>query len=439
MPLLDLKDGYSTKPQSRIFYGWWIVTGGFSIQLLIGSLLIHSFTAYFPLLEEEFQWSRAALSGAFALSRAESGLLGPLQGWLVEKFGPRMMVRLGMLVFGLGFILFSQIDSILGYYAAFFLMAAGSSIAGHLTIATSIINWFKRKRGIAIGIASTGFSIGGLLVPVVAISVTSLGWRPTALYSGLLIIMIGIPVAQLMRRDPEPYGYLPDGDIYTTDDDSSGNSNSSENVTNGDDSVSFTAKEAMATKTFWLLSMGHALSLLTVGAVSLHLIPHVIDSVGLTVTTASTAVAVMTIFNVFGQLGGGFLGDRYSKRKICAIGTLMHSLGLIVLAYSDTIFLVYIFAVLHGSAWGLRGPLMATIRADYFGRSYFPSIMGFSSLVVMTGMTFGPLFAGYMADIFGNYQMGFVIIAAMAAFGSICFFEAREPMLPKRLLVNRIP
>ena len=150
---------------NKFFYGWYIVSAGFSIQLLIGSLMIHSFTAYFPLLEAQFGWSRATLSGAFALSRAESGLLGPLQGWLIEKYGPRMMAVFGMCLFGIGFILFSQIDSILGYYVTFFLMAAGSSIAGHLTVATAIINWFNRKRGIAVGLSSTGFGLAGILVP----------------------------------------------------------------------------------------------------------------------------------------------------------------------------------------------------------------------------------------------------------------------------------
>ena len=154
---------------NKVFYGWYIVSAGFSIQLLIGSLMIHSFTAYFPLLEAQFGWSRATLSGAFALSRAESGLLGPLQGWLIEKYGPRMMAVFGMCLFGIGFILFSQIDSILGYYVTFFLMAAGSSIAGHLTVATSIINWFNRKRGVAVGLSSTGFGLAGILVPLIAV------------------------------------------------------------------------------------------------------------------------------------------------------------------------------------------------------------------------------------------------------------------------------
>ena len=177
----------------RIFYGWWIVGGCFSLQMLVGSLMIHSFTAYFPLLQSQFGWSRSVLSGAFALSRAESGLLGPLQGWLIDKFGPRVMVRGGMLLFGLGFIMFSRLDSVLDYYVAFLLMALGSSVGGFLTVATTVVNWFERRRGVAMGIAMSGFGIGGLLVPAIAWSLTELGWRQTAFISGVVIIVLGVP------------------------------------------------------------------------------------------------------------------------------------------------------------------------------------------------------------------------------------------------------
>jgi len=420
-----LTSDHKKNTNNKFFYGWYIVSAGFSIQLLIGSLMIHSFTAYFPLLEAQFGWSRATLSGAFALSRAESGLLGPLQGWLIEKYGPRMMAVFGMCLFGIGFILFSQIDSILGYYVTFFLMAAGSSIAGHLTVATAIINWFNRKRGIAVGLSSTGFGLAGILVPLIAWSLTTQGWRDTAFYSGIGIIIVGIPVSLILRRDPEPYGYLPDGD----------NRSEVGTIDNQDqDLTGFTVREAIKTSSFWYLGIGHALSLLTVGAVSLHLVPHVVDSVGLSVTIASTAVAVMTVFFVTGQVVGGFLGDKYSKRWLAAIGTLMHAVALLILAYSTNIIMVYIFSILHGSAWGLRGPIMATIRADYFGRAYFPSIMGFSSLIIMLGMTVGPLFAGYMADVFGDYKLGFIIISALAALGSIFFVLAKPPIMTERQL-----
>ncbi len=423
------------RPPGRVFYGWWIVGGGFSLQAIVGSLMIHSFTAYFPLLQAQFGWSRALLSGAFALSRAESGILGPLQGWLIDKFGPRIMVRVGMLMFGAGFILFSRTDSVLDYYLTFALMAVGSSVAGFLTVATTIVNWFERRRSLAMAIAMSGFGIGGLLVPAIAWSLTSFGWRPTAFFSGVLIMVVGLPIAQIMRQRPEQYGYLPDGVTtpvpYSVEDSSQGSLNLS--AVPGQDGVTgFTAREAMRTPTFWLLSFGHAMALLTVGAVSLHLIPHIIDSVGVSVTAASSAVAVMTVFNVMGQLGGGLLGDRFSKRALAAGAMLLHSVALLTLAYATTLVPVYIFAVLHGTAWGVRGPLMTTIRADYFGRASFATIMGFSSLIVMVGMTIGPLFAGIMADIFDGYRVGFIVIAAITAVGSLFFVFARAPNPPER-------
>jgi MFS family permease len=422
---------------NRVFYGWWIVAGGFSLQMVIGALMIHSFTAYFPLLQAHFGWSRTMLSGAFALTRAESGLLGPLQGWLIDKFGARMMVRIGVLLFGIGFIFFSQIDSVLGYYVTFTIMSVGSSIAGFLTVATTVVNWFEKKRSLAMGIAMTGFGIGGLFVPAIAWSLTTLGWRPTAFFSGVLVILIGLPLAQLMRQRPEQYGYLPDGEVApknlpgTEREETSSTATEVPSNINGN-ANEFTAREAMRTSAFWLLSIAHAMALLTVGAVSLHLVPHIIDSVGLTITMASTSVAVMVVFNIIGQLGGGLLGDRFSKRILSAIAMIGHSIALLVLAYATTLTSVFIFAVLHGLAWGIRGPMMTTIRADYFGRRSFATIMGFSSLIVMLGMTAGPLFAGFMADQFDGYRVGFVTIAIITGLGSIFFLLAKKPDPPVR-------
>ena len=431
-----LATSYTKHRTNRIFFGWWIVAGGFSLQLLIGSLMIHSFTAYFPLLQSQFGWSRGVLSGAFALSRAESGLLGPLQGWLIDKIGPRMMARIGILLFGIGFIYFSQINSILDYYIAFLLMAMGSSIAGMLTIATTVVNWFIRRRSVAMGIAMSGFGIGGLLVPVVAWSLTSFGWRPTSFVSGVIIILIGMPIAQLMRHRPEPYGQFPDGDSpqeYSQNEEGSQDSDLKDMEKGQAAFDGFTAKEAMKTQAFWFISIGHSAALITIGAVSLHLVPHIIDAVGISITAASTAVVVMTIFNIVAQLAGGFLGDMYSKKHLAGWAMIMHAIALFILANATSMMPVYLFAALHGTAWGVRGPMMATIRADYFGRSSYATIMGFSSLIVMLGMTFGPLFAGFMSDIFGGYKIGFIIIAIMTGASSVFFFFTKEPALPIRL------
>ena len=417
----------------RVFYGWWIVASGFSIQMLVTSLVLHSFTAYFPLLQAQFGWSRTLLSGAFSLSRAESGLLGPVQGWLIERLGPRTVTRLGIVMLGVGFMLFSRIDSVLSYYLTFALMAIGASLATYLTVSSTVVNWFIKKRALAIGLTMSGFGFGGLLVPIVAWSLLTFGWRDTAFYSGVLVLLLGLPIAQIMRRTPEEYGYLPDGDVERAPDQMPASHLADERATAaavGEGNADFTLREAMRTSSFWLLSVGHGLAVLTVGAVSLHLIPHVVDSVGLSIQTAAGAVATMTAFNIVGQLGGGFLGDRVNKRALAAGCMLLHSAAMIILAYATSIVPVFIFAVMHGLAWGTRGPMMTTIRADYFGRTHFASIMGFSSLIVMLGMIGGPLFAGIMADITDSYTTGFVVIAILTATGSVFFALSSRPNQP---------
>ena len=128
----------------RIFYGWWIVAGGFVIQGLNGGLLFHAFSAYILPLQAEFGWNRSLLSGAFSMAQAEGGILGPLQGWLIERFGPRGVMRVGLTVFGVGFLLFSRMDSIAMFYASFAMMAIGSGLGTFLPVATTITNWFRQ-------------------------------------------------------------------------------------------------------------------------------------------------------------------------------------------------------------------------------------------------------------------------------------------------------
>jgi MFS family permease len=110
----------------------------------------------------------------------------------------------------------------------------------------------------------------------------------------------------------------------------------------------------------------------------------------------------------------------------------MHGAALLLLAFATRLSMVVAFAMLHGIAWGVRGPLMAAIRADYFGSAAFGTISGFSSLIVMLGMMGGPLVAGILADRTGSYRVGFVILAGLAALGSVFFLLARRPARPRR-------
>jgi MFS family permease len=408
--------------RGRVFYGWWIVAAGFGIEGLIGSLMFHAYGAYLVLLREEFGWSKTMLSAAFAMARAESGILGPVQGWLTDRFGPQALIRVGMVVFGLGFILFSQIGGPVMFFVTFFTMALGSSLGGYLPIGVAIVRWFRRHRALALSISGMGMSLGGLLTPLVVVAMSRFGWRWTAFASGVLVIAAGLPLAQLVRAHPDALGLRPDGDPRPAP---------VPGAPAHPAELDFTPRQAIATRAFWYVSAGHGAALLVVSAVLVHMVVHVTERLGFSLPQAASVVALMTVMQAVGQVSGGWLGDRFSKRRIAAACMLGHAVGLVVLALATAFWMVLAFAVLHGLAWGMRGPLMAAIRADYFGSASFGMISGISSMVLMLGMMGGPLVAGILADRTGSYVPGFAVLAGLAALGSIFFLLARRPHLPR--------
>jgi MFS family permease len=408
------------RPQGFMFYGWYIVGAGAGLQMLSGLLWMQSYGAYVVLLQDEFGWSSAWVAGAFALTRIESGILGPLQGWLVDRFGPRAILRIGIVIFGFGFIMFSQVNDLLTFYLTFGLIALGASLGGFATVMVAIVNWFSRHRSKAVALSLMGYSVGGMSVPIVILCLESFGWRTTAMLSGLLVLIVGLPLAQLVRHKPETTGDAPDG-MVTVDEDGQ------PTVGGLSAGVDFTAKQAMRTSAFWLISIGHACSLLTVSTVMVHLVPHLTGGLNYTLSQAGLVVALMTGSQMIGQLSGGYLGDRVSKRLICVGCMVGHAAALFMVAHATSLAMVIGFAVLYGISWGTRGPMMVALRADYFGASSFGTIIGFSSLVAMLGMSSGPIIAGYLADLHGNYETGFTILAAGAFLGSFAFLFALPP------------
>lgn len=411
------------RPSGRVFYGWWIVAATSGIQMLAGMLWMQSYSAYVVLLREEFGWSKAIVAGAFALTRIESGILGPLQGWLVDRFGPRPILRIGTVIFGVGFILFSLVESILAFYVTFALVAVGSSLGGFHTLMVAIVNWFQRHRAKAVALSQIGYSVGGLLVPAVVFSLQAFGWRATAFASGVIVIAVGLPLIQLIRRRPGP-GEFADGLPPAP----AADAKSPLPPLRHD----HTAREALRTAAFWLISFGHASALLVVSTVMVHLAPHLTEGLGYSLTVSGAVIALMTASQLVGQLLGGYLGDRFNKRLICVACLVAHAAAMLLLAFAQNLGMVLTFAVIHGLGWGIRGPLMVALRADYFGAGAFGTIMGFSSLIVMLGMSAGPIVAGVMADATGSYESGFTVLATGAVLGSLCFVAAVPPAGPRR-------
>src|SRR5688500_10874945 len=384
--------------------------------------MFHAYGAYVVLLGEGFGWSKTMLSAAFSMARAESGILGPVQGWLTDRFGPRVLMRVGLTIFGAGFMLFSQIQGPVAFFLTFFLMALGSSLGGYLPIGVAIVAWFRRRRALALSVSSSGMAIGGLLTPLLAVALSRFGWRWTAFASGVLILVVGLPLSQLVRHRPEAHGWTVDG---LPEPPATGTGETAAPPMAAE--RNFTGREAMATRAFWYIALGHGAALLVVSAVIVHMITHVTERLGYSLERAGGVVALLTVMQAVGQLSGGWLGDRFSKRRIAAACMLGHAVALVVLATATTFVMVLLFAVLHGLSWGMRGPLMAAIRADYFGSRAFGTITGLSSMVVMFGMMLGPVVAGVLADQTGSYVPGFSVLAALSALGSLAFLRARRP------------
>lgn len=417
------------KRAAKVFYGWWIVCGAFGVQLILNALLMQSFGAYVSVLQDAFGWSKSALAGAFSAQRVQSGVLAPVQGWLLDRYGPRRVMRVGMVIFGVGLMLFSLVNTLPQFYGAFMVIALGASLAGPMSLMTTLVNWFQRRRATALGVAQMGMSVGGLLVPVVAYALVHFGWETTAFWSGVIVLVVGLPLTQVMRSRPEDYGEIPDGHDALARRDAQ-----RERVASvGADEPQFTVRQAMATRAFWFISLGHASAVLVVSAVMVHLIVHLNEGLGYSLPKAATIVSVMTVCQMVGLPLGGMLGDRFEKRRIATFAMFGHCIALLMLAYATNLVMVLAFAVVHGVAWGMRGPLMQAIRADYFGRKAFAQVMGVSSVIVMMGMTSGPLIAAVMADRLGNYRLGFTVLGLAAGVGSIFFILLKQPESNQRV------
>jgi MFS family permease len=412
---------HEQQARMKIFYGWKMVGAACGIQFLLGALLLQSFGLYIAVLSEEMGWSKTTLSGAAALQSAESAIIGPLLGWLMDRLGPQSIIRWGIVIFSAGLLLLSQVDSVATFYLSAALMAVGASLAGYFPLSVAIVHWFEKQRARALSIMSLGLALGGLAVPLMAWSMQQWGWRHTALGTGVLALVVGLPMARVIRRRPQDHGEYVDGIAPAA------TPAGPLSAPKAPAPVGFTARQALATRAFWMLALGHGLALLVVTAVNVHAITHIKEGLGYSVATAGWVIMLMTFGQLVGVLLGAGMGERFDKSKVAALCMLSHAIGLLFLTFSTHLAELVAFAVFHGLAWGLRGPLMQAIRADYFGVGAIGAIMGISAAVIAVGQIAGPMVAGVLADLTGDYRLGFTLLALTAAMGSLAFMLATKP------------
>ena len=407
-------------PPRRRFLGWDTVVGGAWLQLLHMSLFFYSFGIYVVAWNDELGWSRTATSGGYAIVTLMTGMLGVVLGRLLERVGVRRVAAYGLAVLALGFVALSFATTLLHFYVAMSVIGLGLAASGYLSISSAIVPWFSARRSTALALMSLGMSLGGLIVPVLAGAVVDLGWRFTLRISAALVAAAIGPIAVLLRRPPEAYGQMPDGV----------NAPAVARGRSRDPAPTFTVSQALRTRAFWLLGVGHGAALLVVNGVGVHLVPHLVEGAAFSLPRAAAIVTVVTVASGVGQLLGGPIGDRFDKRVVAAIAMWVHAAAFVLLAVSTSQVAVIAFATGHGLAWGIRGPMMTSMRADYFGARHFSSIMGASMAVFMFGQLIGPVFAGSMADAFGDYRAAFTVLAVIAATSSAAFWFATPPTPP---------
>ena len=312
----------------NVFYGWYLVGLSSFMLMLMSTTVFQGVGTFFVALERTFGWNRTTLSGAFALSRAEGALLGPLEGFLVDRLGTRRMVIVGYLVMGLGFIFYSQIQTVWHFYVAYIAISLGSGVGGWIAFVTLINNWFSRRRALAMSIAVSGIQLGGFLVPLMAWGIESHGFRMTALGIGIVLIVVAVPASRFIRNLPEDVGDLPDGAPAPR----AGSASASSTQADSADVPDMTPRQALKTVSFWVIAVARLTSVVSIVSLSVHLVPKLTDS-GISLITANFVVTLYTFVAFLTGFLAGYLADRSSKVIVLFVCMLLQALAMGILTF----------------------------------------------------------------------------------------------------------
>jgi MFS family permease len=400
-----------------MFYGWYVVGASCLISLYVSGSIYLGFTAAFEPIANEFGWSYTQVSFAASLRGLEVGLLVPVAGMLMDRWGPRRLVFGGVILSGLGLMLLSRINSLTMFYASFILISTGVSTATTTLLMTVVANWFRKKVGLAMGIAASGVSFGGLLIPFVTGIIDTFGWRQAMVIMGLGMWAIPLPLSLLLRHKPEQYGYLPDGEDYRSvlDDDHSRPEASEE--------VNVRAKEALTSWTFWIIATAFLCQVLPVSAVNTHIMPY-LSTIGIARSTSSFIASALPLLTVIGRVGFGWFGDRVDKRRVTALALALTSLGVLILGYTSAgrNWVIIVFIIVFGIGWGGAVPMLSGLLREYFGRERLGTIVGFAGSVMMVGVITGAPLAGWVFDQWGDYHLAWFVLAGVVGVATILFW-----------------
>jgi MFS family permease len=417
-----MRKGDRVPREGKIFYGWWIAAT-FFVTLFMAASIGATHSVFFKSIVGEFGWSRTSFSTVLSVNAVIGALLAPLWGRLVDRHGPRGVVPAGAAIVGLSMVLLSNMRSMLEAYLLYILLAFGAGGQSLVPISTALSQWFKRRRGLAIGITLVGAGVGGVaLAPMASVLDGELGWRTGYLVFGIAIWVSLIPLLLLvLRRRPEDIGLLPDGDERP-----GVAADAEEPAEAPPEATGLSLGEAVRTPAFWLLALGFMLPMFAGRAIMIHLVPVITDA-GISPQKAATAYGMTVGLSIVGRFGFGYAADKFSKRHIFALCYLIQAVGICFLIGLESMGPIVLvgFIIVFGCSYGGGLSLAPLLIAENFGIASMGVIFGALGIVAMIGGALGPIFAGGVYDAVQSYHMAFIVFLAVQLVASIAILNCR--------------
>lgn len=413
------------------FSGWKILAGLMITYAGLCGDITYAYGVFLPAMSRTFLWSRSALSGPYVFFFIVGGILGPVAGITVARFGARKNMVFFNLIASLGLLGMSQVRDLWQVYLFFGLMTGLGIAFGEFIPITSVINnWFIRKRSMAMGLlfASGGFG-GFVLPPVISRLIIGLGWRWTwVCLAGLHFLLTVILGGLLIRGRPEDVNQRPDG----TPKEERALSSTLTAASGGiyQTPIDWTANEALRSPALWMIMALFAIALFATNMLTTHQVAYLQD-LHFSPFMSATALGLMIGMSIIGRLACGLLGMRFEGRYLAAFFLAFMGLGVMSLIGARRISWVYLYSILTGVGFGGIVVLVPNLLGAYFGRTHYSRIIGWMSPGVVLIGAGSPILAGFFYDATGNYIFPFTMAAVLIFAGTIIALLTRPPQRVK--------
>ena len=389
--------------KDKLFYGWVVVIACLIITTVVYGIN-YSFGVFLKPLESEFGLTRGVISGVFSIYMLFGCVFGIWGGWAVDRYGPKIVALFMGLFTGLSLLLTSQTNAPWQLFITYSLLLPLGTGATYMVIMATASRWFDKKRGLALGIASSGGGLGALLMaPFATYLITNVGWRVAYIIMGLIAWLVMIPLSRLLRKDPSEIGALPDG----TKPVSSETGMEEEIREDNTQLTGFSLFQASKTGSFWLLGAIWLLYAFCYLMMITHIVPHATD-IGIPAMEAATVLSLIGGSNIVGRLLMGRVSDGIGRRTTAIICALLVSGAMIWLIWSRDLWMLYLFGVVCGFFFGGFDPAVTALIGDTFGLRSIGMIMGVLNVAFGIGAAIGPVVGGFVFDASRSYSITFL-------------------------------